>query len=124
MFRAASVCLIFLAASATSAPIPREDQFPPVPLAGSTWEGDGVVAKPTVYEFHPNGRITMSYNGNRYVNIGTWRQDGRSVYWEANNRYCEFEGTLTGTTITGRSWNKPGGKWTLTVKRKSTPVAE
>jgi hypothetical protein len=118
MFRLSSVCVVLLAVSAFGAPIPREEQRPPVPLAGSAWEGDGVVA-PTVYEFHPDGRMTMSYNGARFANIGTWKQDGTRVYWEANNRYCEFEGTLSGTTITGQSWNQPGGKWTLTVKRKS-----
>lgn len=122
MFRLSTVCLLLLAATAGSAPVPREDMRPPIPLAGSVWEGDGVVSKPTVYEFHPDGRITMSYNGNRHVNIGTWSQDGRRIYWEANQRYCEFEGTLTGTTITGRSWNKPGGKWELTVRRKSGPT--
>jgi hypothetical protein len=118
MFRLSVTCAALLTSSVLGAPIPRESQRPPVPLAGSVWEGDGVVA-PTVYEFHPDGRISMSYNGLRHQNIGTWQQDGTRVYWEANQRYCEFEGTLTGTTITGRSWNKPGGKWTLTVKRKS-----
>jgi hypothetical protein len=120
MFRLAVMCVLMLVASAVAAPIPREDQRPPVPLAGSVWEGDGVVA-PTTYEFHPDGRITMSYNGRRHQNIGTWHQDGTRVYWEANNRYCEFEGTLSGTTITGKSWNQPGGNWTLCVKRKNVP---
>lgn len=122
MFRLSAVCLLLIAASAGSAPVPREEMRPPIPLAGSVWEGDGVVTKPTVYEFHPDGRLTLSYGGNRHVNIGTWSQDGRRVYWEANGRYCEFEGTMTGTTITGRSWNKPGGKWDITVKRKSGPT--
>lgn len=120
MFRLSAVCVVVVATSAGGAPVPREELRPPVPLAGSTWEGDGVVAQ-TVYEFHPDGRITMSYSGARYVNIGTWQQDGTRIYWEANNRYCEFEGKLKGTTITGRSWNKPGGNWTLTVKRTRAP---
>jgi hypothetical protein len=120
MFRVSLVCVFALAASSGGAPVPREEQRPPVPLADSVWEGDGVVAR-TLYEFHPDGRISMTYNGNRHLNIGTWQQDGTRIYWEANNRYCEFEGTLTGTTITGKSWNKPGGQWTLTVKRKTAP---
>lgn len=124
MFRLSAACLVLISASATSAPVPREEMRPPIPLAGSVWEGEGVVENPTVYEFHPNGRITMSYSGQRHTNIGTWSQDGRRVYWEANGQYCEFEGSLSGTTITGRSWNKPGGAWVLTVRRKSVQGAD
>ena len=124
MFRLSTVCLALLSASAISAPVPREEMRPPVPLTGSVWEGDGVVESPTVYEFHPNGRLTVSHSGERYANIGTWSQNGRRVNWEMNDRYCEFEGTLKGTTITGRSWNQPGGAWVLTVRRKSARGAD
>lgn len=117
MFRLSAVCAVMLVTSAVGAPIPREAIRPPVPLAGTVWEGDGVVAA-TIYEFHPDGRISMTYLNVRHRNIGTWLQDGTRIYWEANGRYCEFEGTLSGTTITGKSWNKPGGNWTLTVKRR------
>jgi hypothetical protein len=117
MLRLSAAGALLLTAATLAAPVPREDQRPPVPLADSIWEGDGVVA-PTVYEFHASGVISMTYNNARYVGIGTWQQDGTHIYWEANDRYCEFEGTLTGTTITGKSWNKPGGNWTLTVKRR------
>ena len=120
MFRLTAVCAVLVVATAGGAPVPREELRPPVPLAGTVWEGDGVVAK-TVYEFHPTGWVSMTYQGQRHANIGIWKQDGTQVYWESCNRYCEFSGTLTGTTITGRSWNKPGGNWTLTVKRTSVP---
>jgi hypothetical protein len=122
MFRVSAVCVVLLTASAVGAPVPREDQRPPVPLAGSTWSGDGVVA-PTVYEFHPDGRMSASYSESRIANIGTWKQDGTNIYWETCNKYCEFEGKLTGTTITGNAWNKPGGKWVLTFKRTAVAPA-
>lgn len=124
MFRLAAVCVGVLATTVGGAPVPREDMRPPLPLAGSVWEGDGVVTTPTVYEFHTDGHLTMTHSGRRYINVGTWKQDGRKVYWEANEKYCEFEGTVTGTTIKGRSWNKPGGKWELTIKRKTAQLAE
>jgi hypothetical protein len=123
MFRQTVVCLVLLTTSAAGAPVPREELRPPIPLGGSVWEGDGVVA-PTVYEFHPDGQMTLSYSGQRYPNTGTWKQDGRAIYWETCGQYCEFQGTQTGNSITGRSWNKPGGEWTLTVKRKSNPAAQ
>ncbi len=123
MFRLSAACAVLIAASVVAAPVPREDQRPPVSLAGSVWEGDGVVA-PTTYEFHADGRISMTYMGTRHQNIGTWKQDGAKVYWESCEKYCEFDGTIKGTTITGRSWNKPGGNWTLTVRRKNGPKDE
>ena len=111
------------AAAACAAPVPREEQRPPVPLAGSVWEGDGVVAR-TVYEFHADGSMSLTYGGTRHANCGTWQQTGTNIYWETNGKYCEFEGKLTGTSISGRSWNKPGGKWQLTVRRKAAPAGE
>ncbi len=121
MFRASFAALILTVTGTTGAPVPREEQRPPVPLSGSVWEGDGVVA-PTRYTFHPDGRLTLEYQGATYPNCGTWRQSGTDVYWETNNKYCEFEGTLKGTTVTGKSWNKPGGKWVLTVRRTMAPT--
>jgi hypothetical protein len=117
MFRVAVFSVLLVVAGSAAAPVPREEQRPPVPLAGSVWEGDGVVA-PTVYVFNEDGRMTLTYKGNTHLNCGTWEQHGTRIYWQTNNRYCEFEGKLTGTTISGRSWNKPGGNWQLTVKRK------
>lgn len=118
-----AVCAALFALNATGAPVPREALRPPVPLAGSVWEGDGVDG-PTKYEFHDTGRMSTTYPSQHSPNIGTWKQDGTKVYWETCDRYCEFEGTLTATTITGKAWNRPGGKWVLTFKRTSaTPIA-
>jgi hypothetical protein len=121
MVRHAVGCVILLAAGATAAPVPREAQRPPIPLAGTVWDGDGVCG-PTVYEFHPDGMMSITHGNHRYENTGTWRQNGRDIYWETCGQYCEFLGTQTGSSITGRSWNKPGGEWTLKVQRKSSPA--
>ena len=64
------------------------------------------------------GVLVYSYGGQTYRNA-TWRQTGTEVYWEANDRFCEFRGTLRGTVLTGKSWNQPGGQWTLTVKKQT-----
>ena len=123
MFRVALAGVAVFAAVAGGAPVPREDQRPPVKLAGTVWEGDGVVA-PTVYTFHEDGTLTAAYNGSTYHRCGTWRQDGTRIYWESNGKFCEFEGTLAGTTIRGKSWNRPGGKWELTVRCKGAAPRE
>jgi|GEM_PF-3452290 len=125
MFRLSLVFLALVVPNVLGAPVPREELRPPVPLAGSFWEdeGEGDVTR-THYEFHPNGKMTLSYNNNTFPNCGTWKQDGQRIYWETNSRYYEFEGTLAGTTITGQSWNIKGGKWKLVVKRIKPPPTE
>ena len=126
MIRVPVLGVVLLAAAAADlagAPVPREDMRPPVPVAGAVWEGEGVVAR-TVYEFHRDGRMTLTYGGRTYANCGTWKRTGNQIYWETNNQFCEFEGTLDGTTLRGKAWNKPGGTWTLTVKLKTATAAE
>jgi hypothetical protein len=123
MFREALLGVAVFAVTAGGAPVPREDQRPPVRLAGTVWEGDGVVA-PTVYTFHEDGMMTAAYNGAIHHRCGTWQQSGTRIYWESNGKYCEFEGTLAATTITGKSWNRPGGKWELTVKFRGAAPRE
>lgn len=86
-------------------------------LEGTTWMGDGVVA-PTTYMFDKNGVLQYSYNGNTYRN-GTWKQDGEALYWECNNKYCEFKGKIEGVEIAGRAWNVRGGKWALKFKMEN-----
>ena len=88
---------------------------PIINIAGTTWSGNGVVA-PTVYTFEKDGSLTYSYNGNTY-NRGSWTQKGKEIYWEMNDKYCEFKGTITKETITGNSWNVRGGSWDITVKK-------
>lgn len=118
MFRLSFVFVALIVPNVLSAPIPREELRPPVPLSGSFWEdeGEGDVTR-TLYEFHTNGKMTLSYNNNTFHNCGTWKQDGTNIYWETNSKYYEFEGKLAGTKITGRSWNVKGGNWKLVVKR-------
>ncbi len=122
MFRLSAVFAVVGAMGAVAAPVPREGLRPPVPLAGTVWEGDGVDGA-TVYEFHENGKMSTTYPAQHSKDIGTWTQNGNRVYWETCGKYCEFDGTLTGTTVTGRAWNRPGGNWTLTFKRKPAPAA-
>lgn len=81
-------------------------------LSGSTFFGEGVEG-PTTYRFDPGGVLWLKYKNQDYK-AGTWKQDGRSIYWESNGKYCEFQGTIDGQVITGKAWNVRGGKWTLT----------
>jgi len=112
--------LVLGTALAAPAPFPREKKQPQVPsLAGTTWAGDGPDA-PTTYYFDPNGTLTYSYSKRTYSN-GTWKQEGKRVYWESNKRYYEFEGTIEGNTITGTGRNVAGWKGQLTIQASRAP---
>jgi hypothetical protein len=117
MHRASLVAslVFFSTALAAPAPFPREKRQPPViSLSDMTWAGDGPDA-PTTYYFAPNGTLTYSYDGRIYSNA-TWRQEGKRVYWEANKRYYQFEGTIEGHVITGTGWNVAGWKGQLRIQ--------
>jgi hypothetical protein len=115
---ALAVLLTQSAVPAPAAPVPKG--FPAVPrLEGTAWEGDGVVA-PTTYRFEKDGVLVYTYNGTTYRN-GTWKQDGKKVYWECNNRYCEYDGTVERDELRVRAWNVAGGRWELVIKRRKDP---
>ena len=101
----AMLAVLLSAAAAAAFPIPKGANVGSTELGGTTWTGDGVVNSPTKYHFHADGKMSTTYSGRTY-HIGTWKQDGAKIYWECNNRYCEFEGTMDGTTISGKAWNK------------------
>ena len=61
--------------------------------------------------------LVYAYNGVTYRN-GTWKQEGAEVYWETNNKYCEFRGTVRDGVLTGKAWNQAGGTWQLTITRQ------
>ena len=112
-----AVLLLLAPTAGVAAPIPWEVRHPPVTqVEGTVWAGDGVVA-PTEYAFERGGVLRYTYNGQTYRN-GTWSQDRDAVYWETNQKYCEFRGTVRGAALTGRAWNAAGGKWELRIARR------
>ena len=115
MSKALAVLCAF-AGLAASVPAPESTALLPLratPLAGTTWSGDDVVG-PTVYHFEPGGVLKYSYRGATWRNA-TWRQEGDKVYFEMNQKFREFEGTMAGDVISGKSWNTRGDKWLLVI---------
>ncbi|HET6574445.1 MAG TPA: hypothetical protein VFG68_12630 [Fimbriiglobus sp.] len=107
--------LVVACGAVAAAPVPKERKKPVPKLEGTTWSGDGVTA-PTTYTFAKGGVLVYTYLGNTYSN-GTWKQTGAKVYWETNNRFAEFEGTVSGAVMAGEAWNVAGGRWKLKMKR-------
>ena len=109
-----AVIVLALLPAAVAAPVPKE-LLKVENLEGTTWSGDGVVA-PTVYTFNKGGGLTYSYGGETHT-AGTWKQDGHKIYWESNNRFCEFDGTFERGTMTGKAHNVVNGNWDLKMTK-------
>jgi hypothetical protein len=86
------------------------------PLAGTSWAGKTAEGWDMTIDFAADGAMTVSYNGSSY-NRASWKQDGDKIYYEMNDRYCEFEGKLAGDAIEGETHNVVGKQWTTRLTR-------
>jgi hypothetical protein len=118
MTRRPLVLLLVLVGSAPALAAPRlkpEKKDAPA-LAGTSWAGKTAEGWDMTIDFLPDGKMTVSYNGASYNKAG-WNQDGDKVYYEMNDRYCEFEGKLSGETIEGETHNVRGKRWTTNLTK-------
>jgi hypothetical protein len=98
-------------------PVPhrRGDDDRTPDLTGTTWEGqDGQYF--TRFVFEPGGVLFYSYKNGTFRS-GSWKVEGNALYFEMNQRFREFKGTVQGDTITGDSWNQPGMRWQTTIRK-------
>lgn len=116
MNRAALVIVGIVVASASAAPALKALPVKATPLAGTAWIGTTAEGWMMTIDFRDNGTMTVSYNKTRF-STATWKQDADKIYWEMNNKYCEFEGKMNGDTIEGESHNVVGKKWTTKMTR-------
>ena len=79
-------------------------------LAGTSWAGTDSTGDYRRFTFTPNGLL----NNN---STDTWRQAGNQVYWEINNAYSHYDGTITGDRIDYTAYNKVDKHWTGTLAR-------
>lgn len=114
--RTALLLCVFVNA-ASGFPVPKQARVQSV--AGTVWFGEGVVAD-TRYTFNADGSLTYAYNNSTHT-VGSWKQDGEKIYWETNNKYCEFEGTLSGNEITGKAWNVANFRKDLKFSKVESP---
>jgi hypothetical protein len=108
--------LVFLASPLLAAPRLKPEKPVAPPLAGTSWVGKTAEGWDMTIDFAADGNMTVSYNGNSY-NRASWRQEGDKVYYEMNDRYCEFEGKMTSDAIEGESHNVAGKRWTTNLTR-------
>jgi len=85
-------------------------------LEGTRWAGETAEGWAMTIDFVAEGKMKVTYNGNTYT-VASWKQDGDKVYWEMNNKYCEFNGKFAGDTIEGDSHNVAGRQWPTRMTR-------
>lgn len=113
--------ILALAAAAVGIPVfaaPALKPKPPkaTPLAGTTWVGNTAEGWEMTIEFVADGSMNVSYKQTKF-NKASWTQKDDTIYWEMNEKYCEFNGKMTGNTIEGESFNVAGKKWTTKLTR-------
>jgi len=110
--------LVAIRASATDQD-PEEEKV--INLKDTEWVGlDSMEKVVTTYRFEKGGVLAYCYRGKSYRN-GTWKQDGKNVYFECNNKFWECQATITGEVIEGETWNKKNKKSRDTFYKYTKP---
>lgn len=87
-------------------------------IEGTIWSGVDSGGKSFVYEFLPDGVLKYTTETGTFTD-GSWKQDGKLIYFEMNNKYAEGEGIISDNLMTGNGWNQVGYKWTWTANNVS-----
>ena len=85
-------------------------------LAGTTWSGIDTAKNAMQIVFETGGRVRMSLS-TQWLS-GIWRQDGDNVYFNVNDGYVQYEGTIYGTTMNGSARNQADYSWRWRVVRE------
>ena len=97
--------------TATPAQLPTPTPTPEViDLAGTNWAGPDSTGDYRRFTFTPNGLLDNKPTD-------TWRQAGNKVYWEINDAYSHYEGTINGDRIDYSAYNKVDKRWTGSLTR-------
>lgn len=84
-------------------------------VAGSTWSGNDIWEKPISLYFADDGSLAYQISSGVWIN-GSWRLDESGMYFEMNNKFVEYKGTVRENEMRGEGWSKQGykGSWSLT----------
>jgi hypothetical protein len=85
-------------------------------LVGTAWTGNSFEKQTMTFEFGPGGQVTAMYNG-APVKAASWKQDGDKIWFELNNKYCEFDGKIVGDRIEGQCHNVAGTRWDVVLTK-------
>jgi hypothetical protein len=110
-----AIVAVFLGMPCTAAPqLKPERRFPS--LVGSAWTGNSYEKQTMTFEFGADGQVTVMYNGSP-IKAASWKQDGDKIWFELNNKYCEFNGKIVGDRIEGQCHNVAGTRWDVVLTK-------
>jgi hypothetical protein len=112
---AAALLATLLAVTATAAPRLKPEKKAQS-LVGTAWTGNSYEKQTMTFEFGPDGTVVAHYNGT-HVKAASWKQDGDKVWFELNNKYCEFDGKIVGDRIEGQCHNVAGTRWDVVLTK-------
>lgn len=84
-------------------------------IAGTTWSGKYIPEDRSGSDYYFNADGILYYNRSKF---GTWKQTGNSIYFEVNNGYAEYTGTISGTKMEGKAKNINKFEWTWSATKK------
>jgi hypothetical protein len=110
------VLLLLIAGPVAAAPRLKPEKPSTPPLADTSWAGKTLEGWDMTIDFEADGRMTVSYRGSSFK-VASWRQEGPKVYYEMNNKYCEFEGKFVDGAIDGETRNVTGKVWSTRLTK-------
>lgn len=91
-------------------------------VSGMLWAGKDSDGDFYEYAFMANGDLYWK-SPSGFCTIGTWKQDGDSIYMETNNKYSERQGEISGSHMEGKAWNVQNRKWTWLADYQNLPAS-
>src|SRR6476469_9710779 len=91
MTRRVLVVVVLIGTPLFAAPRLKQEKPAAPDLAGTSWTGKTAEGWDMTIDFLADGEMSVSYNKTSFTKA-TWKQDGDKVYYDMNDRYCEFEG--------------------------------
>ena len=120
MFRIATLTVFAFASTAFADTKPKPDRNAGK-IEGTTWKGEGDNFEMNyTYKFCKDGVLEYS-TGKGVSRNGTWKQDGKKLSWECNDRYTEYEGTIGKDEIVMKAHNIKGLEWQFILKPVKDP---
>ena len=131
MKRLLACCFVLIALGVLDAAPARpryEPEPPPAPpapisLGGTYWFGT-CYADNFWLIFEEQGTINWGYgqlDAKKAGSTGTWKLEGKKVYFEFNQKTLEFQGTTDGQIIEGLTFNNSGSRFPTSLRITPRP---
>lgn len=102
--------------------VPSSNTVTATDLVGTSWRGIDSDGDEYTLHFHADGRLEAE-TPRGPQRRASWSLSGNDIYFEFNNRYSEYRGTIKGDVMSGRAENTQGRRWTWSFRKIGGPAA-